>query len=172
MGPERAPSSIVLIALLLVACSGADKSAPAPARESPAAHVHFGAPFSGVADVELAGLLKNPNVRPEHPIRVDGMVRQSCTRRGCWLELATAMADDAPGCRVLMKDHAFFVPTDSAGSRARVEGYVETKIVSAALVTHMEEEGGHFSNKNADGTATELRIIASGVELQRLQSAL
>ena len=32
----------------------------------------------------------------------------------------------------------------------------------------MESEGGRFPNKNPDGTATELRIVASGVELQRL----
>jgi|SRR4051812_46589904 hypothetical protein len=167
MWTVRAPSLIALF-MALVACSGGLKPSPPPALEPTAPPVHFGAPFGGAPDVELAGLLKKPDAPPDHTIRVGGMVRKSCTRRGCWLELATALADDAPGCRVLMKDHAFFVPVDSAGSRARVEGHVETEIVSAAQVAHMEEEGGRFPSKNADGTATELRIIASGVELQRL----
>jgi hypothetical protein len=49
-----------------------------------------------------------------------------------------------------------------------VEGYVQTQTVSAAVVAHMEGEGGRFPNKNPDGTATEVRIVASGVDLQRL----
>lgn len=166
---DRAPWVIAALALLL-ACSGT-KPAPPAAREpapSAAPAAHFGAAFSGTTDIELAALLKNPGKHPADLVRVGGMVRKACTRRGCWLELATAMADDAPGCRVIMKGHAFFVPTDSAGSRARVEGYVETQTVPAEMVAHMESEGGRFANKNPDGTATELRIVASGVELQRL----
>lgn len=163
----RRSLSITLSLVWLSACSAA-KPAPPPAREPAAPAAHFGAAFSAPKDVELSALLENPSAQSSQPVRVEGMVRKACTRRGCWLELATAMADAAPGCRVVMKDHAFFVPTDSAGSRARVEGYVETNTVPSAMVAHMESEGGRFPNKNPDGSATELRILASGVELQRL----
>jgi hypothetical protein len=160
----------LLVALLvwLLACSATKPSPPPQARENTPPRAHFGAAFSDGADVGLAALLEDPSAHPDRPVRVEGMVRKACTRRGCWMELATAMADDAPGCRVIMKDHAFFVPTDSAGSRALVEGYVQTQTVSAAVVAHMEGEGGRFPNKNPDGTATEVRIVASGVDLQRL----
>ncbi len=113
-------------------------------------------------------MLAHAATKPEHPVQVEGMVRHSCTRRGCWLELATAMDEAAPGCRVVLKDHAFFVPLDSAGSHARVEGVVDVNVVPPAMVAHMESEGGHFANKNADGSALELRIVASAVDLRRL----
>lgn len=164
----RSQLPIALSFIWLLACTGAKPAPPPPAREPTVPAAHFGAAFNAPKDVDLSALLKNPGAPSSQPVRVAGMVRKSCTRRGCWLELATAMADDAPGCRVVMKDHAFFVPIDSAGSRARVEGYVETNTVPSAMVAHMESEGGRFPNKNPDGSATELRIIASGVELQRL----
>jgi len=86
---------------------------------------------------------------------------------GCWMELAESAAADAPACRVLMKDHAFFVPTDSAGASARVEGMLDLKRIAPAQVAHMEGEGASFPNKAADGSAEEVRFVASGVELWR-----
>jgi hypothetical protein len=110
-------------------------------------------------------VLADPSAYADLDVTVEGVVRQVCQRRGCWLELATSSDEAAPGCRVTSKDHAFFVPTDSAGSRARVRGRAEVEIIPAAQVAHMEEEGGKFARKEADGSARELRIIASGVEL-------
>ena len=155
-------------------------AACAPATEAPgvakpvaepvaiSAAEHFGAPFAGAPEVDLGRLLGADEAPPGHPVRVEGRVRRACTRRGCWLELATAMDEGAPGCRVILKDHAFFVPLDSAGASARIEGSVAVRTVPAEQVAHMESEGGQFANKHADGTATELRIVASGVELRRL----
>ena len=65
------------------------------------------------------------------------------------------------------KDYGFFVPTDSAGARARVHGIVEVTTVKAGHVKHLEEEGATFSNKAADGTAQEVSLVATGVELRR-----
>ena len=76
-----------------------------------------------------------------------------------------AKAEEAGGCRVILQGHAFFVPIDSAGKRARVQGKVEVRDVPAAQVAHMEHEGGRFANKQPDGSAKELRLVATGVEL-------
>ncbi len=74
----------------------------------------------------------------------------------------------AAGCRVTFKDYGFFVPTDSAGSEALVEGTLEVATVKARHVEHLEEEGASFSDKQSDGTAREVRLVATGVELRRL----
>ena len=65
------------------------------------------------------------------------------------------------------KDYGFFVPTNSAGSRARVQGTFELATVSAPRVRHLEQEGAAFASKQPDGTARELRLVATGVELWR-----
>jgi hypothetical protein len=70
-------------------------------------------------------------------------------------------------CRVTFKDYGFFVPTDSAGAYAKIQGKLDTREVEAAAVEHLESEGARFRNKRSDGSATEVRLIASAVELQR-----
>jgi len=101
--------------------------------------------------------------RPENgrSVLVEGVVRRACTRMGCWMELAPS--DGSPGLRVTFKDYGFFVPTDSAGAKARVQGTVEVTELSAAEAQHLSSEGGAVS----PGAQREVRLVASGVELRR-----
>jgi hypothetical protein len=142
------------------ACPLASAANPAPESARP-----YGEALPAGNAEDLGRVLADPSAYADLNITVEGVVRQVCQRRGCWLELATSSDQAAPGCRVTSKDHAFFVPTNSAGSRARVRGRAEVKVISAAQVAHMEEEGGKFAHKQPDGSARELRIVASGVEL-------
>ena len=98
---------------------------------------------------------------------MEGLVRRACSRKGCWMELAAGADKASPGCRVTFKDYGFFVPTDSAGARAKVQGAVMIHKVEPQWVAHMEEEGAHFASKNPDGSANEVRLVATGVELTR-----
>jgi len=138
---------------------------PSAAPASPVAAKSYGEALPPGTAHDLGQVLADPSAYADLDITVEGVVRQVCQRRGCWLELATASDDAAPGCRVTSKGHAFFVPTDSAGSHARVRGRALVEIIPAAQVAHMEEEGGKFARKEPDGSARELRIVASGVEL-------
>jgi hypothetical protein len=145
-----------------------DKPTP-PDKPSAAEYVPYGAPLAAQpgSERDLTALVTNPDAHGGEPVTVNGVVRQVCQQRGCWLELAADTAPDAVGCRVISQQHAFFVPRDAVGNRARVQGKVEVKTVSAAQVAHMEAEGGHFAAKQPDGSARELMIVASGVELAK-----
>jgi hypothetical protein len=127
----------------------------------------YGAPLGSSPPQKLASVLAEPARYAGQSVRVEGHVRRACSAMGCWMELAESTAPDSPACRVMMKGHAFFVPTDAAGSSARVEGTFEVKRIEPAQVTHMEEEGGKFPRKAVDGSAEEVRFVASGVELWR-----
>ena len=145
----------------------AKAEAPAEAAASQAARKAFGAPLGASPAVALADVLKAPDKFAEQSVLVEGDVRRACTRKGCWMELSEAQDPAAPGCRVTFKDYGFFVPTDSAGSKARVEARVESKLIKPELVSHLESEGAKFAEKAADGSAREVRLVASGVELWR-----
>ncbi|MBK8302069.1 MAG: DUF4920 domain-containing protein [Chloracidobacterium sp.] len=85
---------------------------------------------------------------------------------GCWAEVAENK--DAKSIRVKMKGHAFFIPLQSAGAKARVEGTFQVKTLTKAMVDHMiEEDGAKFDNRNADGTVTEVSFEATGIELKK-----
>ena len=180
MVPFRAAAwlSLSIPFLLLSACEA--RSAPkAPPEAEPAASVAPVAPAraasaksygAGVANgpvLSLADVLAAPERFRDQTITVEGEVRSACTRRGCWMEVAQGTDPALAGCRVTFKDYGFFVPTDSAGAHAKVQGVLGVNTLPADRVAHLESEGGHFPRKNPDGSANELRLVASGVELTR-----
>lgn len=178
--------SLLIAASLVVACSNptqpskpedstpsvkqATEAQAEPAKAQPAADENlYGESFSDEAPVvALETLLKTPNQYLTNPARVSGHVRKACTKKGCWMELSTTADPKAPGCRVTFKDYGFFVPLDSAGSTAQLVGTAKLEIVTKDHVDHLEAEGATFANKNADGTATEVQLVATGVKLTRL----
>jgi hypothetical protein len=180
MRPLDAPR-FACLAVSLAACHSAEPPAPAPAAArapsptvapsstptTPAEPKHFGAPIAPGGAIALASVLAKPDEFASRTLTVEAKVRRNCTRRGCWMELASTTDPGLPGCRVTFKDYGFFVPLDSAGSTARVQGTVEVQSVSAAEVLHMEGEGAKFASKQPDGTAREVRMVATGVELWR-----
>ena len=144
---------------------GDTKAAPA-ADEAPGAK-SYGDPIGDSPEVALAELLASPDAYADKTVRTEGLVRQACTRKGCWMEVTASAEKDAAATRVTFKDYGFFVPTDSAGTQARLEGQVVIKTVDKGDVEHLESEGAKFVAKADDGSAREVQFIASGVELTR-----
>ncbi|MEO7035616.1 MAG: DUF4920 domain-containing protein [Polyangiaceae bacterium] len=127
----------------------------------------FGAPIGAGPVLSLADVLATPDRFRGQSITVEGHVRTACTRRGCWLEMAQGADPKLPGCRVTFKDYGFFVPTDSAGSQAKVQGTFAIDTLAPERVAHLESEGGQFPHKNGDGSVNELKLVANGVQLWR-----
>ncbi len=142
-------------------------AAEVPAPGEPTSVAQFGAKVSARRATSLADVLARPEQFENQAVVVEGHVKRACSRKGCWMEVATSGEEQAPSCRVTFEDYAFFVPTDSAGKSARVEGKVVVTRVKPAHVEHLESEGGTFRVKNTDGSATEVQLLASGVELSR-----
>ena len=127
----------------------------------------YGAPLAPAEPIALAAVLKEPERYQNQTVTVEGKVRRNCTAKGCWMELAEGLDKSLQGCRVTFKDYGFFVPTNSAGSSAKVQGVVQSKLVGTSEVEHLEREGAVFASKLPDGRAREVRLVATGVELQR-----
>ena len=144
--------------------SAAPASSTNVARSAPKS---FGTPITPGPELVLADVLKAPEQYRDRAITVEGHVRRACTRRGCWMEVAEGDDPALPGCRVTFKDYGFFVPTDSAGAHAKVQGTFGVSTLPAERVAHLESEGGEFPRKNPDGSVAELQLVATGVELSR-----
>ncbi|MFY2556656.1 DUF4920 domain-containing protein [Corallococcus terminator] len=152
----------------------AAKAAPKPevtASTAPAAaqdnwKLTRGEALKGAAPVKLADLLSKPQPHDGKTVRLEGTVRKACEKKGCWMELATDPQAKGPGVRVTFKDYGFFVPLDSAGSQARVEGVVKVAELSEGHASHYEAEGA-IVPRGADGKPREIQLVATGVELRR-----
>ena len=113
---------------------------------------------AGAKVVPLADILQTPEDFTKTPVVTEGVVEAACTNKGCWMQLG--------GVRVTFKDYGFFVPKDSKGMKARVEGVVAIKTLSKDDADHLEHEGAKLT-RNEDGTAREISFIANGVELTK-----
>ncbi len=139
-------------------------NAPAAAATDASQVVTRGDKLKGLKSVELGALLAAPADHDGKEIAVEGKVRRACKAKGCWMELATS--DKGPGVRVTFKDYGFFVPLDSAGRTAKVEGKVVVAGLSDEKAKHLEAEGATVP-RGPDGKAREVQLIAYGVELRK-----
>jgi hypothetical protein len=133
----------------------AGASAPEPVRR--------GEPIGTSPRVALSEVLAHPQDHSSNPIITEGVIQKVCQNKGCWMELAPKAGE--AGMRVTFKGYSFFVPTDSQGRQATVEGKISVQKLSPADVDHLMGEGVKLI-KNADGSANEVSFEAAGVELR------
>lgn len=112
--------------------------------------------------VAFADVLKEPAKFAGKRVRIEGVVERVCQAEGCWMQIAPEMS--VAGIRVTFKDHSFFVPKDSKSMKFKAEGEFSVKVLDKAQVDHLIEDGAKIARK-ADGTADEIRFVATGVEL-------
>ena len=70
------------------------------------------------------------------------------------------------GIRVTFKDYGFFVPVDSEGAVAVVEGAVQIRKLDKATADHLREEGAKIV-EDASGEVVEIGLVATAVELTK-----
>ena len=112
--------------------------------------------------VAFADVLKEPAKFAGKRVRIEGVVERVCQSEGCWMQIAPEAG--ANGIRVTFKDHSFFVPKDSKSMKFKAEGEFSVKVLDKAQVDHLVEDGAKIERK-PDGTADEIRFVATGVEL-------
>ena len=122
-----------------------------------------GAPLGDSPVVSLADVMSDSDAFLNKTVTVEGSVNKVCQMMGCWLELVDSGSES--GVRVTFKDYGFFVPTNSEGQLARLEGQFETNVFSKEDADHLIAEGVELT-RNPDGTASELSFVAAGVELR------
>lgn len=127
--------------------------------------VKRGAPINAdAAVVPLAQVLEKPEAYTKDAVVTEGVIEAACTKMGCWMQVAPESGK--AGMRVTFKDYGFFVPKDSKGMNARMEGTVTVKTLSKEEADHLAGEGAKLS-RNEDGTAREVSFVANGVELHK-----
>jgi hypothetical protein len=166
-------SALVLSAILLPACGrpaepGEEAAmAPAPAAEpqaadkgvkrasatplKPLAQKKFGNEITEKTSTPLDVLVRTPSRFAARTVRTEGVVSAVCKSMGCWMELA----DSAGQAHIKMAGHSFFVPKDSAGHRAVIQG----KVVNLPKDDECSEEA-----REQTGQVAKIEIEATGVE--------
>lgn len=116
----------------------------------PLSQKKFGGEITEKQSTPLNSLVKHPAQFNAKTVRTEGVVVAVCKNKGCWMELS----DEAGFAHVKMAGHSFFVPRDSSGHRAVIQG----RVVNAPK-DHCTEEA-----EEQTGAVAKVEIEATGVE--------
>ena len=126
--------------------------------------VRRGAEVGDSPTVDLKDVLAAPEVYLGRSVTVEGKVDKVCQMKGCWLGLMPP--GEGGGVRVTFENYGFFVPKDSMGWMARLEGKFVREELSKREVDHLVGEGATLA-READGTAVQVSFVARAVELRQ-----
>jgi len=130
--------------------------------------IRSGAALGDSPEVKLTDVIKDSKEFIGKTVIIEGSIAEVCQKKGCWMKVLPEEGES--GVRVTFKDYGFFVPMDSMGMRAKMEGEFHLKTWSKEDADHLEGEGAQLV-RNTDGTADELGFIATGVELRKVEKA-
>jgi hypothetical protein len=116
----------------------------------------------------ISQILDNPDKYVGKEIRVNGLIVDVCSRRGCWIELASDRAFEK--LRIKVADGVIVFPMSARGLNASVQGTVEgikmTEEEALWFRRHQaEERGTTFDPSTVKGPETIYQIRASGAEV-------
>ncbi len=121
--------------------------------------------------VPVAAVLSEPDSYVGQRVTIEGEATEVCTNMGCWAVMRTELADGTPGHIRLNvpKDaegaYLWTLPTDLAGERIVVSGYLDQAVLSEADARHLAEDAGEDPNA-ITGDTYELHLTMSGATLE------
>ena len=158
-GSKQSRMGIWAVILLLSA-----SAAGAEAERALPAGVDYGAGLTLEETTPLREVVSRPELHVDRTLLVKGRISDVCQKKGCWMVLT----DGESQMRVRFSDYGFFVPKDSSGKQAYVEGVVKVETLSEKTARHYAKESGRENSGSADsiqGPQREIGFTASGVRL-------
>ncbi|MBS9524662.1 DUF4920 domain-containing protein [Litoribacter ruber] len=152
--------------LLLSACdTGSSVNSDATTEETPGIVGNYGETVAdeNVANVQTMFAALNESGSFEG--KVVGEIKEVCKSKGCWLSIELPNGELM---RVTFKDYGFFVPTDSKGHLAVLEGRATKTTTSKETLRHYAEDAGKSAEEveAIQGPKEEFTFEADGVLLK------
>jgi hypothetical protein len=95
-------------------------------------------------------------------VKLEAPIIEACKVKGCWMNVDLG---NGQTMMVRFKDYGFFVPKDSGGKTAVIEGYAYTEVVGVDMLKHYAKDAGKSKKEIAAITQPETRLTftADGV---------
>lgn len=128
----------------------------------------FGESFE-LAEKKGAGILSE--ILEGEVTEVEGVfeveIAEVCQSKGCWMNV---MMPDGSKMKITFKDYGFFVPKNSAGKTAVINGMAKMQLTSVEELRHYAEDAGKSEEEIASITQPEKQIhfVASGVAISEI----
>ncbi|MEK6480744.1 DUF4920 domain-containing protein [Catalinimonas sp. 4WD22] len=122
----------------------------------------FGKAFSAENALQPTEFIQEMDGKIEKEVKLSAKVNEVCPMKGCWMTLDLENGEEV---MVRFKDYAFFVPKNSGGKTAIVEGRAYYDEVSVETLRHYAEDAGKSQEEINAITEPEMRLsfVADGV---------
>ena len=119
---------------------------------------------------KVSDILENPDKYIGKPVKIEGMVLEVCSKRGCWVNVAS----DKPQQKIQIKvtDGEIVFPMEATGRNGVFEGVVDEVVMSKeqliAYYEHLAEEKGQpFDPATVKEGSRYIRIVGLGAEIEQ-----
>jgi hypothetical protein len=152
--------AFIFIAAVLVSCnSGNDKTSSA-APPHPQKEGVFGAEISGKDPVSGEELIQMMNNSDSVYVTFKSEILAACQVSGCWMDLDLGNEQQI---KVTFKDYEFFIPLESKGKTATIEGYAKKEVIPVDLLRHYAEDDGKSQEEIDAITEPEMAYVFEAV---------
>jgi hypothetical protein len=109
----------------------------------------------------LGEVLKQGPTSRDKPVKLAANITRVCQKKGCWFKLTGDSVDRS--IRVRMQDYDFFIPRNTAGGEAVLQGYLQSREVPAKEVEHYASDQG--KDVSVDEPQQVVEFMASAVQI-------
>ncbi len=118
---------------------------------------------------EISDILQNPDNYVGKPVKIKGMVVEVCSKRGCWINVASE--DSQEPIQVKVTDGEIVFPMSATGKNGEFEGIVdEIKLSREQLIAYKqhlaEEKGQPFDPETVKEGTRYIRIVGLGANIE------
>ena len=155
----KARNVVVVLSIFVVLGAAMAAAADCPG-------TRLGAPLAVAETTPVASILDHPEQFVGKTVRIEGVVKDVCSKMGCWMTVAAV--DGERELRVKVKDGEIVFPVAARGHKAIAEGTVESaELTREAYVKaqeHLAEEQGRTfdASKIGEGPFKTVQIKGLG----------
>ena len=126
---------------------------------------NFGAAVTADGAIASKDLVSKLSGHDSIRVKVSGTINSCCQAKGCWMKMPLTADKEMT---VKFKDYGFFVPKNSAGKNAVIEGWAFKEMVSVDELRHFAEDAGKPKAEIEKITKPEERVtfMADGVLIE------
>lgn len=122
---------------------------------------YYGAAIKGDNIISGEEMIKMLEENDSVYVTLKGSILSNCQVSGCWMDLDLGI--DEQIAKVTFKDYEFFIPLDSKGKTATIEGIAKLEIIPVDLLQHYAEDEGKSAEEIAAITEDEISYTFEAV---------
>ena len=155
---------LVSVMVCFVAYGGYSQEADTKSSEESEV-IYRGKKISEEGAITVQEMIEQMGDKKKMKTKIKAEVISCCQKKGCWMQVDLG---DGELMRVRFKDYGFFVPFDSPGKTAIMEGVAFYDEVSVGMLQHYAEDAGKSKEEIEAITESEYKLAfeATGVILK------